>query len=89
MGEAHGSWSSGGPTLWLAKWKELINKAEQYDEPLRTWLRDVCLVWKQVSDLGVYFSQVQINLKKGDIAQYTLAEISSKYNVDGNIENKV
>ena len=78
MGEFHGSWPSGGPTLWLAKWEELINKAERYDEPLRTWLRDVCLVWEQVSDLTVYFSQVQISLERGDTAQYTPAEISSQ-----------
>lgn len=39
--------------------------------------QDVCLVWKNVPDLAVYFSQVQINLEKGDTAQYTPAEISS------------
>lgn len=76
MGEAHGGWPSGGPTIWLAKWEELINQAKRYDEPLRTWLRDVCLVWEQVPDLTVYSSQVQISLERGDTAQYTPAKIS-------------
>lgn len=39
MSDAHGGWPPGGPTTWLAKWEELINQAERYDEPLRTWLR--------------------------------------------------
>ena len=76
MNEAHSNWPLGGPILWLAKWEELVNKAKQYDKPLWTRLQDICLVC-EVLDLGVYFSQVQINLKKDNIAQYTPGEISS------------
>lgn len=78
MGEAHGGWPSGRPTIWLAKWEELLNQAEQYDEPLQTWLQNVCLVWEQVPDLTVYFSHVQIALEEGNTAKYTPAEISSQ-----------
>ena len=28
MGNTHLDWPSGGPSLWLARWEELINKAE-------------------------------------------------------------
>ena len=51
MGNTHLDWPSDGPTIWLAKWEELINKAERYNENLPIWLRDVCLVWEQVPDL--------------------------------------
>lgn len=37
-------------------------------------------MWERVPDLIVYFSQVQINLEKGDTAQYTPAEISLQIN---------
>lgn len=38
MGDAHLGWPPGGPALWIAKWEELLNQAERYDEPQRTWL---------------------------------------------------
>ena len=76
ISEVYGNWPSRRPILWLAKWEKLINKAKQYGKLLQAWLQDVCLVWKRVLDLGVYFSQIQINLKKNDIAQYILAKIS-------------
>ncbi len=44
MGNKHLDWPSGGPIPWLARWEELINKAERYEENLPTWLRGVCLV---------------------------------------------
>ena len=43
-GNTHLDWPSGGLTLWLAKWEELINKVERYEENLPTRLRGVCLV---------------------------------------------
>lgn len=77
MGNTHLDWPSGGPTLWLARWEELINKAERYEENLPTWLRDVCLVWEQVPDLIVYFSNIKLSIRKHTTAEYTPAEISS------------
>ncbi|MCJ1263357.1 hypothetical protein MMC22_003227 [Lobaria immixta] len=77
MGNTHLDCPSGGPTIWLAKWEELINKAERYNENLPTWLRDVCLVWEQVPDLNIYFSNVKLSIRKHTTAEYTPAEISS------------
>ncbi|MCJ1423110.1 hypothetical protein MMC29_000991, partial [Sticta canariensis] len=70
--------SAGGPINWLAKWEKLINQATRYDEPFRSWLRDVCLVWKRVSDLAVFFSNVKDRMEENDTARYTPALISSK-----------
>lgn len=77
MGNTHLDWPSGGPTLRLARWEELINKAERYKENLPTWLRDVCLVWEQVPDLIVYFSNIKLSIRKHTTDEYTPAEISS------------
>ena len=77
MGNTHLDWPTGGPTTCLARWKEIINKAEWYTKNLPTWLRDVCLVWEQVPDLAVYFSNVNLSIRKHTTAEYTPAEISS------------
>ncbi len=77
MRNTHLDWPSGGPTLWLARWEELINKAERYEENLLTWLRDVCLLWEQVPDLIVYFRNIKLSIRKHTTAEYTAAEISS------------
>ena len=76
-GNTHLDWPSGGPTIWLAKWEELLNRAERYEENLPTWLRGVCLVWEQVPDLVAFFSNVKQSIRKGNTAEYTSAEISS------------
>ncbi len=77
MRNTHLDWPSFGPTLWLAKWDKLINKAERYEENLRTWLRDVCLVREQVADLIVYFSNIKLIIRKHTTGKYTPPEISS------------
>ncbi len=76
MGNTLLDWPTGDPTLLLARWEELINKAERYEENFPTWLRDVCLVWEQVPDLIVYFSNIKLSIQKHTTAEYTLAEIS-------------
>lgn len=64
-------WPSGGPTAWLSKWEELINRADQYEDPLPTWLRDICLVWERVSALNVFFTNVQIDIQQNTATNYT------------------
>lgn len=54
----------------------------------RGYKNDICLIWEQVLDLTVYFSEVQISFQRGSITQYIPAEISFKYNVDGSTKNK-
>ncbi|MCJ1426264.1 hypothetical protein MMC29_004167 [Sticta canariensis] len=71
MGVALHDWPSRGPTNWLAEWEFLINLATRYEEPLPSWLSDICLVWERVSDLAFYFSDVQISIQKNDTAEYT------------------
>ncbi len=80
MGNTHLDWPSGGLTLWLVRWEELINKAERYEENLLTWLRDVCLVWEQVPNLIVYFSNIKLTIRKHTTAEYSPAEISLSIN---------
>ncbi len=77
MRNTHLDWLSSGPTLWLTRWEELINKAEQYEENLLIWLREVCLVWEQIPDLIVYFRNIKLIIQKLTMAEYSPAEISS------------
>ncbi len=77
MENTHLDWPSGGPTLWLARWEKLINKTERYQENLPTWLRDICLVFKQVQDLIVYFSNIKLRIREYTTAEYKSTEISS------------
>ncbi len=77
IGNKHLDWPSGGPTFWLAKSEELINKAERYEENFFIWLRDIFLMWEQVPDLIVYFSNIKLSIRKHTTAKYTPAEISS------------
>ena len=76
MENTHLDWPSGSSTFWLARSEELMNKAEQYEENLPIWLRDVCLMWEQVPDLIVYFINIKLNIRKYTTAEYTPAEIS-------------
>ncbi|MCJ1462703.1 hypothetical protein MMC07_001306 [Pseudocyphellaria aurata] len=78
MGSAFLDWPSGGPTNWLGKWQKLINQANRYDKPLRTWLRDVCLVWERVSDLTVFFANVKDKMQENNANDYTHTTISAK-----------
>ena len=77
MGNTHLDRSSGSSALWLARWEEIINKAEEYKENLLIWLQDICLVWEQVPDLVAYFSNIKLSFQKHALAEYTSAEISS------------
>ena len=77
MTVALADWPSGGPNTWLGKWEKLHNDSVQYDEPLRTWLRDVCQVWEQISDLLVYISNIKLDIQRGNTAAHTPTSVSS------------
>ncbi len=77
MGNTHLDWPSGCPTLWLARWEELINKTKQYEENFLIWLRDVCLMWEHVPDLIVYFSNIKVDIRKYTTVENRPAKISS------------
>ena len=77
MTVAIADWPSGGPNTWLQKWKKLHNDSIQYNEPLRTWLRDVCQVWERVSDLAVYISNIKLDIQRGNTAAHTPTSVAS------------
>ncbi len=76
MGNTRLYWPSGGSTLCLAKCKEFIDKAEQYEESLCIWLKDVCLVWEQVLDFIVHFRNIKLSISKYTMVGYRSAEIN-------------
>ena len=49
----------------------------RYEEPLRSWLRHICLVWDRVLDLAVYISNIKLDIRKNDTAENTPASVSS------------
>lgn len=71
-------WPLGGPFNWLAKWEQLTNQAERYNEPLPTWSGDVCLVWERVPALSVYIHTVQMRIQENDTDKNTISEVSGK-----------
>ena len=77
MTVALADWPSGGPNTWLGKWEKLHNDSVQYDEPLRTWLRDVCQVWEQIPDLSVYISNIKLDIQRGNTAVHTPTSVAS------------
>ena len=78
MNVALADWPKGGPSNWLAKWEDLIRRANQYDEPLRNWLMDVTLMWQRLQDLNVFFKTVESAMRKGNLAEYDQASISAE-----------
>ena len=77
MTVALADWPSGGPNTWLGKWEKIHNDSIQFDEPLRTWLRDVCQVWERVPDLTVYISNIKLDIQRGNTAAHTPTSVAS------------
>lgn len=71
VGVAYLEWPSGGPTTWLAKWEDLLTRADRYGEPLPMWLREVSMVWERVPALASYFSTISANIIINNTDQYT------------------
>lgn len=77
MSVALADWPSGGPNTWLGKWEKIHNDSVQFDEPIRTWLRDVCQVWERVPDLTVYISNIKLDIRSGNTAAHTPTSVTS------------
>ena len=75
--EGQTDWPAGGPSSWIAKWEDLIYRAEQYSEPLPNWLADVSLVWQKVPDLTGYFDTVETNMQEEATEKYTYASVAA------------
>lgn len=67
----------GGPSLWLAKWEDLMTRAEQFDISFDNWLTDMSTVQGTVSELVGYFQTVERKVIEGKEAKYTPTSISS------------
>ena len=77
MREGLNDWPAGGPSNWIAKWEDLIYRAEQYRESLPNWLADVSLVWQKVPDLAGYFDTVETNMQEEATDKYTYASVAA------------
>ena len=70
-------WPTGGPGAWLAKWEDLICRAEQFNVTLENWLTDVSSVWQRVPGVAGYFDEVERKVVQGKTDKYTSADISA------------
>ncbi|MCJ1349118.1 hypothetical protein MMC31_007354 [Peltigera leucophlebia] len=70
-------WPTGGPGAWLAKWEDLICRAEQFNVTLENWLTDVSSVWQRVPGVAGYFDQVERKVVHGKQHKYLPADISA------------
>ena len=70
-------WPTGGPGAWLAKWEDLICRAEQFNMTLENWLTDVSSVWQRVPGVAGYFDEVERRVVQGKTDKYTPADISA------------
>ena len=77
IGYGNREWPSGGPSNWLAKWEELLTRAEQFGVSFDNWLTDVSTVWGEVPELAVYFRTVEGKVIEGKEAKYTPVSIAS------------
>ena len=70
-------WPTGGPSTWLAKWEDLICRAEQFNVTLENWLTDVSSVWQRVPGVAGYFDEVERKVVQGKQHKYSPADISA------------
>lgn len=70
-------WPTGGPSNWLAKWEDLIARAEQFNVSLKFWLTDVSTVWGRVPGLTFYFERVEMRVLEGKEGKYVPAAVSA------------
>lgn len=77
MGYSNREWPSSGSGNWLAKWEEILTRAEQFGVSFDNWLINVSTVWKKVLELAVYFQTVEQKMIEGKKVKYTSASIAS------------
>lgn len=70
-------WPPGGPGAWLAKWEDLICRAQQFNVTLENWLTDVSSVWQRVPGVAGYFDDVERKVVQGKQHKYSVADISA------------
>ena len=70
-------WPTDGPSIWLAKWEDLICRVEQFNVTLENWLTDINSVWQQVLGVAGYFDEVEKKVVQGKQHKYLPANISA------------
>ena len=58
-------WPTSSSSAWLAKWEDLICRAEQFNVTLENWLTDVSSVWQRVSGVAGYFDKIEQKVVQG------------------------
>lgn len=66
-------WPPGGQGAWLAKWEDLICRAQQFNVTLENWLTDV----SSVPGVAGYFDDVERKVVQGKQHKYSPADISA------------
>ena len=69
-------WLVNGPSKWIAKWKDIMNRAKKYNVTTDSWLIDVSMVWRPVPDLVIYSYSVETQIVKQEAQRYTVALVS-------------
>ena len=67
---------TGGPSAWLAKWEDLICRAEQFNVTLENLLIDVNLVLQRVPGVAGYFDKVERKVVQEKQHKYSPADIT-------------
>lgn len=66
-----------GPSIWLAKWEDLICQSKQFTVTLENLLTDVSLVWQRVPTDADYFDGIEKKVMQGKQHKYLLANINA------------
>ena len=69
-------WPTGSQGARLAKWEDLICRAEQFNVIFENWLTDVSSVWQRVLGVAGYFDKLERKIVQGETDKYRPVTIS-------------
>ena len=84
----YSDWPSRGPSNWVAKWEDLMHRAQKYSVSLDNWLNDVVHIWKRVLALSNYFFTVSTHIIQHRAHHYTVASVASDINRQWELEKQ-
>ena len=58
----YSDWPTRAPSNWVAKWEDLMHRAQKYSVTLDNWLSKVVHIWKRVPALSTYFFTVSTHI---------------------------
>lgn len=71
MSKVPTEWPVGGPANWVARWKDLVSRAEKYDAVLGDWLGDFCHVREKVPKMENQISTIQTAAQEEIVDKYS------------------